>query len=125
MTFVADAWPLLVLVALALLLFAVVRLVKRISPGAVGAGPKQPPESLIKSQTDTAEGLRTIATRLDVHPNSMIRRVEGSCRELGVPTDGITADLNPYQQLDILLRRLEAQLGLEIGGPPPTEGLDA
>lgn len=112
---IADLWPLLVLAGLAFCLYAVIRLTRRFSPGAVSAGPKTPPDSLIKEKVDTAEDLRTIEARLDTRPDAMINRIERSCIELGVPIDGIAPLTPPEQHIDQLLRRLEAHLELESG----------
>ena len=108
----ADLWPLLVVAGLAFCVYAVIRLTRRFSPGAVSAGPKTPPDSLISDQTETAEDLRRIEKRLDTRPGSMIERIQSSCVELGVPIDGISPQTLPEQHIDLLLRRLEAHLGL-------------
>ncbi len=108
---IADLWPLLVIAALGFCAYAVIRLAKRFSPGAVSAGPKAPPDSLIKGQTETAEDLRTIERRLDTRPGSMITRIQSSCAELGVATDGIPPGSAPEHHIDVLLGRLEAHLG--------------
>lgn len=114
MTVLADLWPLFVVAGFAFCVYAVIRLAGRFSPGAVSAGPKTPPDSLIKGQTETAEDLRTIEQRLDTRPGSLIQRVEASCRELGVSVDGIPPGGAPETHIDILLRRLEHQLGLDF-----------
>lgn len=112
---IADLWPLLIVAGLAFCVYAVIRLVRRFSPGAVSAGPKTPPDSLVKDKVDTAEGLRTIEARLDTRPEAMIDRIERSCIELGVPVDGIAPLTPPEQHIDQLLRRLEAHLDLASG----------
>ena len=114
MTLLADLWPVLVLAAVGFCVFALIRLVRRISPGAVSAGPQTPPGSLISDKTDTAETLRTIEHRLDTRPGAMIQRIEQSCVELGVPTDGIDASATPEHRMDQLLQRLESHLDLTI-----------
>lgn len=110
----ADLWPLLIVAGFGFLLYAVIRITRRFSPGAVSAGPKVPPDSLIKGQTEAAEDLRTIEKRLDTRPGSMIQRIEASCAEVGVAVDGISAAVTPEEHIDILLRRLEAALGLNF-----------
>lgn len=111
---VADLWPLFVTAGFAFCAYAVIRLARRFSPGAVSAGPKTPPASLIKGQTEAAEDLRTIEKRLDTRPGSMIQRIEASCLELGVPVDGITSGTSPEHHIDQLLHRLEAHLGIDF-----------
>lgn len=109
----AELWPLLVTAGLGFCLYAVIRLAKRYSPGAVSAGPKTPPDSLIKGQTETAEDLRSIEQRLDTRPGSMIVRIQSSCNELGVSVHDIPPGLEPERHIDLLLGRLEAHLGFE------------
>lgn len=109
----ADLWPLFVIAGLCFCLYAVIRLAGRFSQGAVSAGPKTPPDSLIKGQTDTAVDLRTIEKRLDTRPGSMIQRIQQSCAELGVPTRDIPPATAPDQHIDQLLSRLEAHLGFD------------
>lgn len=111
---VADLWPLLIIAGFAFCVYAVIRLARRFSPGAVSAGPKTPPDSLIKGQTEAAEDLRTIEKRLDTRPGSMIQRIEASCLELGVPVDGITSGTSPERHIDHLLFRLETHLGIDF-----------
>lgn len=112
MKVIADVWPLLIVAGLAFCVYAVIRLTRRFSPGAVSAGPKTPPDSLLTDKTETAEDLRRIEKRLDTRPGSMIERIQSSCVELGVPTEGIPPLTPPERHIDLLLRRLEAHLGL-------------
>ncbi len=111
MTALADLWPLVLVAGCGFLVFAVARLARRFSPGALSAGPKAPPDSTNLGQSDLADDLRRIDRRLDTRPESLIRRVEQSCHELGVATHGIAAG-DPQAHLEILLQRLEAQLEL-------------
>ncbi len=111
---IADLWPLLVIAGLGFCVYGVIRMARRFSPGSVSAGPKTPPDSLIKGQTEAAEDLRTIEKRLDTRPESMIHRIESSCVELGVPAGGIAPGIAAEQHIDLLLRRLEAHLGLDF-----------
>jgi len=110
----ADLWPLLIVAGLAFGVYAVIRLAGRFSPGAVSAGPKTPPDSLVTGKTDTAENLRTIESRLDTRPESMIERIQTSCTQVGVAIGGIPHSTPPEQHIDELLRRLEAHLGLDF-----------
>jgi len=110
----ADLWPLVIIAGVGFCIYAVVRLARRFSPGSVSAGPKTPPDSLIKGQTETAVDLRTIEKRLDTRPGSMIERIQSSCAELGVAVDGIPPGTPPEQHIDVLLQRLEAHLGLDF-----------
>lgn len=114
MTLFADLWPLFVIAGLCFCLYAVIRLGGRFSQGAVSAGPKTPPDSLIKGQTDTAVDLRTIETRLDTRPDFMIGRIQQSCAELGVAAGDIPPGMPPEQHIDLLLQRLEAHLGFDF-----------
>ncbi len=130
MKVIADVWPLLIVAGLAFCVYAVIRLTRRFSPGAVSAGPKTPPDSLLTDKTETAEDLRRIEKRLDTRPGSMIERIQSSCVELGVPTEGIPPLTQPDQHIDLLLRRLETHLGLgtahqagELAGDGPSKGM--
>lgn len=110
----ADLWPLVIFAGFAFVVYAVIRLTRRFSPGAVSAGPKTPPDSLITGKTETADDLRKIESRLDTRPDSLIERIETSCAELGVSVLGIPHTTPPEQHIDELLRRLEAHLGLDF-----------
>ncbi len=111
MTALADLWPLVLVAGCGFLVFAVARLARRFSPGALSAGPKAPPDATNLGQSDLADDLRRIDRRLDTRPESLILRVEQSCHELGVATHGIAAE-NPEAHLELLLQRLEAELEL-------------
>lgn len=121
MTTIADIWPLLVIAACGILVFAVIRLARRLSPGALNAGPRTPPDARPLGQSDMADDLRTIERRLDTRPDSLIARIERSCRELGVPTEDI-ADTPPEAHIDLLLQRLEHHLELGPIAPAPGKG---
>lgn len=120
-TAIADIWPLLVIAASGFLVFAVVRLARRFSPGALSAGPRTPPDARHLGQSELADDLRTIERRLDTRPDSLIARIEQSCRELGVRTDGV-ADVPPHLHIDVLLQRLEHHL--ELGPIASVPGRD-
>lgn len=111
MTALADLWPLVLVAGCGFLVFAVTRLARRFSPGALSAGPKRPPDAMHLGQSDLADDLRRIDRRLDTRPESLIRRVEHSCHELGVATHGIAVG-DAEAHLEILLQRLEAHLEL-------------
>ena len=116
MKLIADLWPLLVVAGLAFLVYSVVRLTKRFSPGAVSAGPKRPPDATHLGQSELADDLRRIDRRLDTRPESLIKRIQRSCIELGVPADGIVnpagGPIPPEQHIETLLSRLEVHLEL-------------
>jgi len=116
MTVLADAWPLLLIAGFGLVLFAVVRLIRRFSPGAVSAGPKMPPNAANTGQSDAAADLRRIERRLDTRPESLIERIEGSCHEVGVSTAGVAPGTSAERHIEILLDRLEHELGFTIDG---------
>ena len=109
---IADLWPLFIIAAVAFCVYAVIRLTKRFSPGAISAGPKTPPASLLSDKIETAEDLRRIEKRLDTRPGSMIERIQASCTELGVPIGGIAHHTPPEEHIELLLHRLEVHLGL-------------
>ncbi len=108
----AEFWPLLLTAGCGFLVFAVVRLARRFSPGSLSAGPKVPPNAVDAGQSETAADLRKIERRLDTRPESLIKRIEGSCHEVGVSTAGIAPNTSPERHIEILLDRLEHQLEL-------------
>jgi hypothetical protein len=116
MTAIADLWPLLLIAGCGFLVYALLRLTRRFSPGAVSAGPRLPAGAINAGQSEVADDLRHIERRLDTRPDSLIHRIEESCRELGVATnDGATPDGVPMsveQHIGLLLDRLEARLEL-------------
>ena len=116
MSALADLWPLLVVAGCGFCAYAIVRLARRFSPGSINAGPKKPPDASHLGQSELADDLRRIERRLDTRPESLIRRIEQSCQELGVPIDGVTpagqAPVAPELHIDLLLHRLETHLQL-------------
>lgn len=128
MKVLADLWPLLLAAGCGLLVYAIVRLTRRFSPGSVSAGPKRPPDATNLGQSDLADDLRRIERRLDTRPASIIQRIERSCREVGVRTDGVIATdggpVSPEEHIDVLLRRVEAYLELPPIMTTPTQPID-
>jgi len=116
MKVIADLWPLLLVAGCGFLVYAIVRLTKRFSPGAISAGPKRPPDATHLGQSELADDLRRIDRRLDTRPDSLIKRIQRSCIELGVPVHGIVNQVGgavpPEQHIESLLARLEAHLEL-------------
>lgn len=116
MTAIADVWPLMLVAACGFVAYAILRLTRRFSPGALNAGPKAPPDAVHHGQSDLADDLRRIERRLDTRPDSLIRRIEQSCQQLGVATDDLGSSggvARPADQhIDLLLDRLEAHLDL-------------
>ncbi len=123
MSALAELWPLLLVAGCAGFVFAAARLGRRFSPGALSAGPRLPPDPTNLGHSELADDLRRIDRRLDTRPVSLIRRLEHSCHELGVAVADVTSPdgrvPNPEAHIEILLRRLEAQL--ELGSMPATD----